>query len=221
MSQSAGKAARPTGRTEPYLRLAELLMGRRTAMALDLSVKYGLADLIGDEAKSAEELSAQTGLPAESLRRLLRALSYTGVFAEGSDGLFTNSDVSYYLRADADPTLHEMSLVLNDEAILRGWDQLEQVLRTGNPTFEAVNGQSFFQYVASDSKRSETMARYMKGVYGPEGPRIASGFPFGRFTKLIDVGAGPGHILADILRAHPRLEGAVFDLPRTADVARQ
>jgi hypothetical protein len=221
MSQSTSVDARPTGRTEPYLRLAELLMGSRVAVALNLSVKYGVADLVGDEARSAEELSAETGLPEESLRRLLRALSYIGVFTETPDGLFTNSPISHYLRTDSDPTLREMSLILNDEAVLRGWDRLEHVLETGNPAFHAANGQSFFQYVASDPKRSETMARFMKGIYGPEGPRIASGFPFERFAKLIDIGAGPGHILADILRAHPGLQGAVFDLPLTADVARQ
>jgi hypothetical protein len=107
MSQGTQMSPRPSGRTESYLRLAELLMGRRIAMALHLSAKHGLADLMGDEAKSADELSAQTGLPLESLRRLLRALSYTGVFAERSDGLFTNSPVSHYLRVDADPSLRE------------------------------------------------------------------------------------------------------------------
>jgi multifunctional cyclase/dehydratase/O-methyltransferase len=190
-------------------------------MALHLSVRHGLADLLGDAAKSVDDLSACTGLPAESLRRLLRALSYTGVFAERPDGLFSNNPVSDCLRADADPSLREMTLILNDEAVLRGWDQLERVLETGKPAFEAVNGTTFFQHVSADPKRSENMARFMKGIYGPEGPKIAAGFPFGRFAKLIDVGAGPGHILADILRAHRGVEGAVFELPATANVARQ
>jgi len=48
MSQSASVSHQRNGRTEPYLRLAELLMGRRIALALHLSVKHSLADLIGD-----------------------------------------------------------------------------------------------------------------------------------------------------------------------------
>ena len=210
-----------SGRTEAYLRLAELLMGHRIARALHLSVKYGIADVLGDSAKSADEICTAVGLPADSLRRLLRALSYAGVFAEQPDGRFVNSPVSHYLRADADPTLREMSLILNDESVLRAWDRLEDVLQTGNPVFHETHSQSFFQWVASDPKRSETMAHFMKGIYGPEGPRIAGGFAFHRFATLIDLGSGPGHILADILRAHPQLTGAAFDLPRTADVARQ
>jgi hypothetical protein len=114
-----------------------------------------------------------------------------------------------------------MSLVLNHEAVLAGWQHLETVLKTGSPAFPAVNGQSFFEHLASDSARSEAMARFMQGVYGHEGPRIAAGFPFNRFARIIDVGGAAGNILADILQVHPQLEGAVFDLPETSEVARQ
>jgi tRNA A58 N-methylase Trm61 len=65
------------------------------------------------------------------------------------------------------------------------------------------------------------MARFMRGIYGPEGPRIATGFPFGRCSRVLDVGGGSGNILAHLLHAHPALKGAVFDLPRTAEVAQQ
>ena len=70
MTQSTSPtSAVPSGRTEPYLRLAELLMGHRIACALHLSVKHGIADVIGNGAKTAEELSMRTGIPSESLRR--------------------------------------------------------------------------------------------------------------------------------------------------------
>jgi hypothetical protein len=203
------------------MRLAELLMGSRIALALRVVAERGIADMLGEGKQSADQLSSQVGIPAQSLKRLLRALSYVGVFEESSNGQFANTDVSTYLRSGVDASLREMSLILNDDAVLLAWQDLEQVLQTGNPVFAAVNGQTFFEHIASDAKRSETMARFMKGIYGPEGPRIAAGFPFGRFGALMDVGGGSGHILADILRAHSDLRGAVFDLPRTAEVARR
>jgi hypothetical protein len=217
---TVGPAA-SSGRPPAFMRLAELLIGVRVALALCEVAKRGIADMLGDSAKSAEELSTQAGIPAQSLGRLLRSLSYVGVFQESSDGRFANTEVSRYLRSDADPSLREMALIMNDDAVLRGWQHLAQVLETGNPAFPAVNGQTWFEYIAANPKRSETMARFMKGIYGPEGPRIAAGFPFGRFGRIIDVGGGAGHILADILRAHPKVKGAVFDLPKTAQVARQ
>lgn len=213
----------PTSSGQPaaYMRLAELLMGSRITMGLRVVVERRIPDLLGDDPKSVAELASQAGIPAPSLRRLMRALSYVGVFREESDGRFGNTEVSAYLRSDADPSLREMSLILNDDAVLRGWQQLDRVLETGTPAFIEVNGQTFFQHIAADAKRSENMARFMKGIYGPEGPRIATGFPFGRFARLLDVGGGSGNILADILRAHAGVTGAVFDLPRTADVARK
>jgi O-methyltransferase domain len=181
----------------------------------------GIPDLLGDATKSAEELAPQANIPASSLRRLMRALSYAGVFREGSDGRFGNTEVSEYLRSEAEPSLRAMCLVLNNDAMLRGWQYLDRVLLTGKPAFPEVNGLPVFQYFGADAERSENFARFMRGIYGPEGPRIASGFPFGRLTRLIDVGGGAGNILADILRAHPVVSGAVFDLPRTVDVARK
>jgi len=204
-----------------YYRLAELLMGARISRALDLVARRGIADLIGDAPKAPDELAESAGLPADSLRRLLRSLSYVGVFREHPDGRFSNTEVSAHLRHDAELCLREMTLVLNDDAVLRGWQQLENVLETGKPAFAAVNGMTFFEHLADDPKRSENMARFMKGVYGPAGPQIAAGFPFHRFARVLDVGGGQGHILADILRAHPTVRGGVFDLPRTADVARK
>jgi hypothetical protein len=87
------------------MRLAELLMGSRITMGLRVVVERRIPDLLGDDPKSAAELASQAGIPAPSLRRLMRALSYFGVFREESDGRFGNTEVSAYLRSDADPSL--------------------------------------------------------------------------------------------------------------------
>ena len=38
------------------------------------------------------------------------------------------------------------------------------------------------------------MGKFMVGIYGTEGPKIAAGYPFGRFNTLIDIGGGQGHM---------------------------
>ena len=151
----------------------------------------------------------------------MRALTNVGVFHEDKYGRFSNTDLAAWLRRGATPSLREISLVLNDEAPLRAWQKLDRVLQTGQPIFAEINGLTPFEYFAADPVRSENFARLMRGVYRLEGPCIAQGFPFSRFSSLIDIGGGAGHILADILLAHPLLRGTVFDLPQTTDVARQ
>ena len=78
----------------PYSRVAERLMGSRITMGLRVVVDRGIPDRLGDSAKSAGELSSQTNIPTQSIRRLMRALSYVGVFREATDERFSNTEVS-------------------------------------------------------------------------------------------------------------------------------
>jgi hypothetical protein len=208
-------------RPPAYLRLVELLIGSRISLALREAAERRVADHLANGPKTAEALAADTGLPASTLCRLLRGLAALGVFEESADGTFSNTAVSEYMQTGASPSLREMILILNDDAVLKGWQQLPAVLESGAPAFAAANGMTFFQYIASDPKRSELMGKFMTGIYGPEGPKIAAGFPFARFKSLIDIGGAQGAILVEILQRHPGVKGAVFDLPRTAEVARQ
>jgi len=221
MTQGTPGCSAQRERPASYLRMAELLLGSRITMALRVIVDRSIPDLLGSEAKSAAELSSQTDIAAPALERLLRALTNVGVFHEDKYGRFSNTDLSAWLRRGANPSLREISLVLNDEAPLRAWQKLDRVLQTGQPIFAEINGLTPFEYIAADPVRSGNFARLMRGVYGLEGLCIAQGFPFSRFSTLIDIGGGAGHILADILLAHPQLRGTVFDLLRTTDVARQ
>ena len=84
----------------------------------------------------------------------------------------------------------------------------------------AAHGVAFFDYIAADPQRSAIVGKAMVGIYGPEGPKIARGYPFGRFNTLIDIGGGQGHVIAEILQQHPALRGALLELPPTAELAR-
>jgi hypothetical protein len=50
-------------------------------------------------------------------------------------------------------------------------------------------------------------------------PRIVTGFDWGRFATVVDVGGGRGDLLAAILAAHPGLRGRLVDLDPTATEA--
>ncbi len=204
-----------------YLRMAELAIGARVALALRVVAERRIADLVAERPKTAEALSRETGLPAEPLRRLLRGLTAFGVFEEHPDGAFAKTELSAYMCEGSSPSVREMILLLNDDALVKAWQQLPAVLASGVPAFAAANGMSFFQHVAGDRSRSALMGKFMTGMYGPEGAKIAADFPFGRFNSLLDVGGGQGHVLIEILQSNPKMRGALFDLPATAEIARE
>jgi hypothetical protein len=207
-------------RPQAYQRLAELLIGSRIAMTLRVAAEHQIADRLATGPQTVEALSGATGIPANTLHRFMRGLAGIGVFAETAEGRFANTDVSEYMRSDVTPSLRNLILFLNDDAVLRAWQHLPAVLQSGAPAFAAVNGVAVFDYIAADPRRSATAGKAMVGIYGPEGPKIAAGYPFGRFNTLIDIGGGQGHIVAEILRQHPALHGALLDLPPTAELAR-
>jgi hypothetical protein len=49
---------------------------------------------------------------------------------------------------------------------------------------------------------------------------ILDHYDFSSCTSVVDVGGGSGRLLAEILKKHPSLRGAVFDLPRAVEGAR-
>lgn len=208
-------------RGQGYERLVELIIGAKIAAALHVVVDKGLADLLARGPQTVDTLAHTVQLPVETLRRFLRALAQIGLFSEVEESVFANTEVSEHLRSDVPYSLREMVTVLDDEAVARGWRQLPNVLASGQPAFDAVNGMGFFDWIKDDAGRSSAMASFMGGIYGPHGPKIAAGYPFGRFANLIDIGGGNGHVLAAILAQHPQLRGALLDLPPTADVARR
>jgi hypothetical protein len=203
-----------------YERLAELIIGSKIAAALHIVVDKHIVDVLSDGPKTTDDLAKELQLPANTLQRFMRALVQVGLFADLDVGVFANTEVSDHLRSDAQYSLRDMVTVLDSDAISSGWRRLADVLESGRPAFDQIHGMGFFDWVKADAGRSAAMASFMGGIYGPQGPKIASGYPFGRFETLIDIGGGNGHIMAEILTRHPQLRGALFDLPPTANVAR-
>jgi hypothetical protein len=203
-----------------FQRLVDLLIGAKIAIALRAMAEYKIADKLAAGPKAVETLAQETALNEDVLRRVLRALAQYGVFRETADGRFENSDLSLYMRSDAEPSLREAILFLNHNVSLRAWLELEQSLKDGKSHFVDVNGAPLFELLERDKSLNEHFAKSMINLYGPEGAKIASGYPFGQFRTLIDVGGGQGHILAAILSAHTETRGTVFDIEPTAALAR-
>lgn len=206
--------------SESFRRLADLLLGAKVALALRAIAEHGVADKLAGGPASVEVLAQETRLAAEPLRRVLRALTQFGVFREKPDGRFENSDLSEYMRSDVSPSLRDAILFLNHDVSLRAWLELDRSLKDGRSHFAEVNGAPLFELFEKDKRLSEYFAKCMINLYGPEAAKIATGYPFGRFKNLIDIGGGQGHIIAAILSAHNDLKGMLFDIEPTAVLAR-
>jgi predicted Rossmann fold nucleotide-binding protein DprA/Smf involved in DNA uptake len=70
----------------PQDQLARMITGYWISQAIYVAAKLGIADLLADGPKTADELARATGTHARSLYRLLRALASVGVFSEVEGG---------------------------------------------------------------------------------------------------------------------------------------
>ena len=155
------------------------------------------------------------------MRRLVRALARFGVFNESAEDTFENTEMSNYLRSDTKPSLCGLVRFTHHDTVMAAWSRFSDVLKTGEPTFEAVHGEPLFAYVSHDEKLRGIFYDMMVNMHGPEAARIAAGYSFGQFQRLLDVGGGNGHILAEVLSQHNGVKGAVFDLAPMVSAARE
>src|SRR5206468_9120484 len=86
--------------------------GAFVVQSIHVVTRLGIADFLGPAAQTVDELAEKAQVHAPSLKRVLRALSTLGVFAEDSDGRFRHTDLSRTLREDHRESVRAWALML-------------------------------------------------------------------------------------------------------------
>src|SRR5205085_6429540 len=98
---SADRAARVQAEPAPHVQLIQVAVTIWTARAVYAAAQLGLADLLGGESRSSEELAQASGTHAPSLYRLLRTLAACGILHEVEQRRFALTPLGDALRSDA------------------------------------------------------------------------------------------------------------------------
>ena len=80
--------------------------------SIHIVARLGIADLLGGEPRTVDELAEAAQVHAPSLKRILRALTTLGVFFEDDDGCFRHTELSQTLRADHAASVRAWALLL-------------------------------------------------------------------------------------------------------------
>jgi hypothetical protein len=216
MSEDAERPALP-----PQVRLYQMAIGHYLSRALHLAAKLGVADLLRDGPRRAEELAEATDAHAASLRRVLRLLASVGVFEEREDGRFALTSLGECLRADVPGSSRAMVLLFAGIGIQDAWKELEWCVRTGEPAYRKRGATDPFTEMAKDPAQAANFDAAMADFTKMTAIAVAAAYDFTPFRTIVDVGGGNGALLLGILRANPHLEGIVFDRPDVAERARQ
>lgn len=198
--------------------LAQMLQANQVQQAIYVAAKLGIADLLSQGPRSSHELAQDAGAHAGALYRLLRVLASVGIFAEDDQGRFALTPQGELLRTDRPDSMAVFAL-WSGGVSYQTFGQLEYSVRTGKPSFEQIFGLDFFEYLAQHPQDSALFDALMSRHTAPVAAHLAS-YDFPPYATVIDVGGGPGELLAAILRRHLTLQGVVVDQDRVLDGAR-
>jgi hypothetical protein len=199
--------------------LNQLALAMRVSRALHAAAVLDLAGLLADGPRDSASLAAATRTHPGALRRLMRALSAFGVFAETAPGIFAPTPVSDRLRDEAPDSMRAAVPFLAGDTRWKCWGDMLTSLHTGAPAADRVLGMSIFDYYGAHPAEAAVQERAMEGLAAIASRAVLAAYDFGRFRCAMDVGGGNARMLADILAVTPSLIGVLFDLPHVGPAA--
>lgn len=191
--------------------VVELVFGHMAAQTVSAAVRAGVFDHLGDGERTAAELAARCGTQPQATHRLLRCLTALRLLTESPGGGFRATQAGTLLREDVPGSVTSFVRMFTDQAMVASWARLDDSLRTGETSFDAVFGTDFFGYLKEQPKLSAEFNAAMSEGTRSTAADLPHHYDFGRFSTVVDVGGGDGTLLAAILRAHPGLRGVVYD----------
>ncbi len=153
-----------------------------------------------------EAIAAAVAADPDSLYRVLRVLASTGIFSETEPRVFEHTPFSNALRSDAPDSVREIVRQQGGEREWRAWGEVAHTVRSGQPAYERVWGESPWRHY------EQTRAR-MTQVSRADSAALAGHPIFSGASRIVDVAGGEGGFLAALLAAHPDTHGTLFDLP--------
>lgn len=195
----------------PAETLRRMIMGFRTTQIIHVVAKLGIADLLREGARGAEDLAPSCAADAGTLYRLLRAAASLGVFLESDDARFGLTPLGEELLTHPHGSLRDIALLYGEDWLWRAYGALAHSVRSGEAAFGHVHGVGIFDYLERDAAACAVFDRSMSAFTANEIAALLAAYDFSRCTSVIDVGGGHGALIAALAKAHPALTGVVYD----------
>jgi SAM-dependent methyltransferase len=190
-----------------------LVGGLVLARALSTAALLKLADCLIEGPKSVAELAEETETHAPSLFRLMRFLSYYGVFEAKALDVYTLTPLSQLLRSDIPDSARPIALMFGEEATWAALGNLPVSVQTGKPAFDQTYGMGIWDYYDQHPEAGAIFNRAMVSFSAHVDEQIAAHYDFSDTTTIVDIGGGNGSMLRILLSEYPHLKGILFDQP--------
>jgi len=195
-------------------RVTDLITACWTTQVIHEAVRLTLPDRLAAGPASSDDLAAVLDVDADALYRLMRALASLGLLLHLRDHVFELTSDGAALRSDVPNSLRGIALHWGDRQ-WKSFGLLGKAIETGRP--QVAEG---FENLQKDAGQAAVFNRAMAEQSYRIGAAAARAYDFTPFKRVLDVGGGYGAVLAALLKANARLQGASFDLPEVEIGAR-
>ncbi len=203
----------------PQEQINRMLTGYWVSQALYVAAKLGLADLLKNGHKTAEDLASATACHPRSVYRLLRGLASVGVFAEDDQRRFSLTPLADCLRSDGPGSQRSLAIMTGEEHY-QAFGQLLFSVQTGKTAFDKIYGMPVFDFLQNNPEQAKIFDAAMVGVHGRETATMLDAYDFTGIKVLADIGGGNGSVLTTVLKKYPAMRGILFDLPGVVERAK-
>lgn len=163
--------------------------------------------------RTAAEVAQEKGLNADALHRVLRFAALHGLVKLDGEGRFRLTRTGRVLLPGHPHSMRGWVLYLTSEATQRAWTGLTEAVRTGEPAFPAVHGESVWSYFEKHPEEEAQFAEGMRRITEIDVPSIVGGYPWPQTGTVCDVAGGIGTLHAGVLQTQPGLNGVLVDAP--------
>lgn len=206
------------GAADARARLLDLINANWTTQAIAVACRFDLPDRLAGSTRCASELAMESGVDAEALARLLRALATLDVCRETEDGRFSLGPCGELLCREHPRGLRSWAL-LNGGSMWSRWEGLADRVRAGAGGTKGARSIQRFDQLGIDSDEGDLFYGAMNELSRHLVDATAEVIEPGDGALIVDIGGGSGELLAGVLSRYPTARGLLFDLPAALERA--
>jgi hypothetical protein len=203
----------------PQLTLFDSIGGIASTQMIHVAARLKIADLLDQGSMTGDQLAETLKTHPEATYRMMRALVSIGIFKLGRNGKFQNNYLSRPLRSGKKGSMREFADYFGSASNVRAWEDVLNTVTTGKNAFERVHQMSVWEWFHQNPNEGQVFANAMVDITLLSAPAIARVYPFSEVQSLCDVAGGRGTLIAEVLKQHRHLKGALFDEPYVLDQA--
>lgn len=190
--------------------LHQLIVGYRASQAISAVARFGIADRLAAGPLTLDDLAVRLDIAHDYLCRLLRAAASIGLIAEIAPRTFALAPLGEPLRSDVPGSLRNYAMTLTAPGNWLPWARLPHAVVSRQPQAPPALGVDIVEYYRQhpDEARLALDATWEFGeLLSADILRL---YDFSAFSRIIDLGAWQGALLAAILGANETAHGLVL-----------